>query len=152
MSVKSSSLHQLGIPDGLSTMTYGAMFDHFSKQNVIPVGLLRGVSHTNKAKGNKMDYVVANPVPDTELETTDRVFVLCTSSTKDHITAQSKSIKKDGLSEMHRQERLRDIKLQRNTIHDLDKNMMELKNKHKDIQERITRLSEMALASKQDKE
>lgn len=77
-SVVSSALYQIPIPDNLQARTYGKLFEHLSKENIIPLGILRGVfsNMSSGAKGNKMPYVYTNPHKDTELFTCDRVFVL----------------------------------------------------------------------------
>jgi hypothetical protein len=144
-SVESSSLHQMSIPDGLSTMTYGAMFQHFSNHHVLPVGLLRGVSHTNKAKGNKMEYVVANPAPDTELETTDKVFVLSTARVIKSLNFSGKGHVKDSLAEMHRAERSRELKSHHRSVGDMDEDIHNLKDSHKILMSKLNSLSDISL-------
>jgi hypothetical protein len=144
-SVESSSLHQVSIPDGLSTMTYGAMFQHFSNHRVLPVGLLRGVSHTNKAKGNKMEYVVANPAPDTELETTDKVFVLSTARVIKSLNFSGKGHVKDSLAEMHRAERSRELKSHHRSVGDMDEDIHNLKDSHKILINKLNSLSDISL-------
>ena len=144
-SVESSSLHQVSIPDGLSTMTYGAMFQYFSKHHVLPVGLLRGVSHTNKAKGNKMEYVVANPAPDTELETTDKVFVLSTAKVMNSLNFSGKGKVKDSLTEMHRTERSRELKSHHRSVGDIDEDIHNLKDSHKILMSKLNSLSDISL-------
>ena len=76
--ISGSALYQIPIPDNLETKTYGSLFKHLCKDNVIPLGLLRGVfaNMSMGAKSNKMAYVFTNPPKDTELFTCDRVFVL----------------------------------------------------------------------------
>ena len=76
--VKSSSLYQIAIPDGLESRTYGALFRHLAQTGVIPIGLFRGVFPQMKvgSKNNKMSYVYTNPTKDTELFSCDKVFVL----------------------------------------------------------------------------
>jgi len=79
--VKSSTLCQIPIPEGLESRTYGALFRFLAKNGVIPVGLFRGVFPQMKvgSKNNKMSYVYTNPPRDTELFSCDRVFVLSSS-------------------------------------------------------------------------
>lgn len=79
--VKSSTLCQISIPDGLESRTYGALFRFLAKTGVIPVGLFRGVFPQMKvgSKNNKMSYVYTNPTKDTELFSCDKVFVLSSS-------------------------------------------------------------------------
>jgi voltage-gated potassium channel Kch len=83
--VKSSTLCQIPIPEGLESRTYGALFRFLAKTGVIPVGLFRGVFPQMKvgSKNNKMSYVYTNPPRDTELFSCDKVFVLsCTPTGK----------------------------------------------------------------------
>jgi hypothetical protein len=73
-----SSLYQIGIPDGLESKTYGALYKLLSNRKQIPLGILRGVfPHTKSGpKANKMPYVFTNPPKDTELFSCDKIFVL----------------------------------------------------------------------------
>jgi hypothetical protein len=77
-SVACSALYQISIPDTLTTRTYGKLFELLTQENILPLGILRGVfsNMSSGAKGNKMPYVYTNPHKDTELFTCDRVFVL----------------------------------------------------------------------------
>ena len=73
-----SSLYQIAIPDDLESHTYGALFKHLAKSDMIPLGIFRGVFAQMKTgpKANKMSYVFTNPPRDTELFSCDKVFVL----------------------------------------------------------------------------
>jgi hypothetical protein len=73
-----SNLYQIGIPEGLTTRTYGALYKLLANQKMIPLGILRGVFANTKTgpKGNKLPYVYTNPPKDTELFTCDKIFVL----------------------------------------------------------------------------
>ena len=73
-----SSLYQISIPDDLESHTYGALFKHLAKSDMIPLGIFRGVFAQMKTgpKANKMSYVFTNPPRDTELFSCDKVFVL----------------------------------------------------------------------------
>lgn len=76
--VAGSSLYQIHIPDTIQPRTYGKLVEYYAKDNILPLGILRGVfsNMSSGAKGNKMCYVYTNPHKDTELFTCDRVFVL----------------------------------------------------------------------------
>jgi hypothetical protein len=78
LTMLSSSLYQISIPDGLESRTYGALYRLLSRRKQIPLGILRGVFSNTKSgpKANKMPYVFTNPPKDTELFTCDKVFVL----------------------------------------------------------------------------
>lgn len=143
--VRSSSLHQLGIPDGLGTMTYGAMFEHFSKHEVLPIGLLRGVSHVNKARGNRLEYVVANPMADTELENTDKVFVLCSAATYSRLMHSTRTRNSNGLQEMHRQERIRENRNHNMSVKDMADGIAKLKLRHKVLTSKISSIHDATL-------
>lgn len=78
-SIKGSYLYQIPLPDlEAGARTYGALYQHLSKQGMLPLGILRGTfnSLTVGPKGNKMPYVFANPSKDCELYSCDRIFVL----------------------------------------------------------------------------
>lgn len=76
--ITGSALYQIPIPEDLDTKTYGSLFKYLCKDDIVPLGLLRGVfaNMSMGAKSNKMAYVFTNPPKDTELFTCDRVFVL----------------------------------------------------------------------------
>ena len=76
--VLGSSLYQIPIPDDLESHTYGALFKHLAKSDIIPLGSFRGVFIQMKTgpKANKLPYVFTNPPADTELFSCDKVFVL----------------------------------------------------------------------------
>ena len=76
--VNGSSLYQISIPEDLESHTYGALFKHLAKSDMIPLGIFRGTFAQMKTgpKANKMSYVFTNPPRDTELFSCDRVFVL----------------------------------------------------------------------------
>lgn len=78
MTMASSSLYQIPIPDGLDSRTYGSLYRLLSRRKQIPLGILRGVFSNTKSgpKANKMPYVFTNPPKDTELFSCDKVFVL----------------------------------------------------------------------------
>jgi hypothetical protein len=80
--VISSSLYQIPIPDDLESHTYGALYKHLSKKDIVPVGIFRGVFEQMKTgpKSNKMSYVFTNPPKDTELFSCDKIFVLSQKS------------------------------------------------------------------------
>ena len=73
----SSSLYQIPIP-ALETRTYGSLFQHLSRQGIIPIALYRGVfPSTNLGpKMNAMPYIFTNPQSETEIFSCDQVFVL----------------------------------------------------------------------------
>jgi hypothetical protein len=77
-----SSLYQISIPDDLESHTYGALYKHLAKNDIIPLGIFRGVFTQMKTgpKANKMSYVFTNPPKDTELFSCDKVFVLAQKS------------------------------------------------------------------------
>jgi hypothetical protein len=76
--ITGSSLYQIPIPEDLETKTYGSLFKHLCKDDIVPLGILRGVfaNMSMGAKSNKSPYVFTNPPKDTELFMCDRVFVL----------------------------------------------------------------------------
>jgi hypothetical protein len=80
--VMGSSLYQIPIPDDLESHTFGALFKHLAKSDMIPLGIFRGVFQQMKTgpKANKMSYVFTNPPKDTELFSCDKVFVLSQKS------------------------------------------------------------------------
>ncbi len=77
-SIKTGSLMQIAVPDGLESRTYGSLYKFLSHRDIIPLGLYRGVFPHMKLgpKANKMSYVFTNPAKDTELFSCDRIFVL----------------------------------------------------------------------------
>lgn len=73
-----SSLYQIPMPDNLETKTYGALVKHLANENILAIGLLRGLLYNMNIgpKSNKMVYTFTNPSKDTEVFSCDRVFVL----------------------------------------------------------------------------
>ena len=135
-SYKSQSLYLAPIPDGIEkNRTYGTAFELFNNKGMLPLGLLRGVGHYNKfgVKGNKMEYVVANPPADTELFSSDRIYVL---SHKPPISSSKRA--KDGRNEMRRLEEARKSKqaIHKNTSnHNGD--IGALRMKHTELQSQL---------------
>ncbi len=80
--IKTGSLIQIPVPDGLESRTYGSLYKFLSQRDIIPLGLYRGVFPHMKLgpKANKMSYVFTNPAKDTELFSCDRIFVLSPNS------------------------------------------------------------------------
>lgn len=75
----SAALYQIPVMvEGLESRTYGALYSHLARRNLIPLGILRGIFANTKSgpKNNKMPYVFTNPPKDTELFSCDKVFVL----------------------------------------------------------------------------
>ncbi len=79
--IKGSCLYQVSLPEGLTSKTYGALYQHLAAQGSIPLGLFRGTfANMNMGpKANRMPYVFTNPGKETELFSCDRVFVLSTT-------------------------------------------------------------------------
>ena len=138
-SYKSQSLYLAPIPDGIDqNRSYGTAFEKFISKGMLPLGLLRGVGRFNKfgVKGNKMEYVVANPPGDTELFGCDRIYVL---SSKPPLS--SSKIVKDGRKEMKRMEEARKSKQKSkqstlNFNHDGD--MGALRSRHNEMQRELS--------------
>jgi len=126
--LRSSSLHQVPIPDGLDSMTYGALFTYFIRENIVPLGILRGVSRSNKVKGNKMEYVVANPGKDTELDMSDKVFILSAKAPRPR-----KDGRRDIVAEMRRNESNRRLANHHFSVDDVDASVKMLKSKHTEL-------------------
>lgn len=76
--ITGSSLYQINIPEDLESHTYGALYKHLAKVDMIPLGIFRGIFNQMKTgpKANKMSYVFTNPPKDTELFSCDKIFVL----------------------------------------------------------------------------
>ena len=121
------------------------MFEHFSKHEVLPIGLLRGVSHVNKARGNRLEYVVANPMADTELENTDKVFVLCSAATYSRLMHSTRTRNSNGLQEMHRQERIRENRNHNMSVKDMADGIAKLKLRHKVLTSKIGSIHDATL-------
>jgi hypothetical protein len=77
-SIKGSYLYQIPLPESMESKTYGALYEYLSKQDIIPLGLLRGTFNSLilGPMANKLPYVYANPSKDTVLYSCDKVFVL----------------------------------------------------------------------------
>jgi hypothetical protein len=77
-SLPSSRLYQIPIPDGLTSMTYGAMFKTLAKRRQMPLGIIRGVFESRQfgSRGNKLRYCYTNPPKDAEIFSCDSVIVL----------------------------------------------------------------------------
>jgi len=140
LNMASSSLYQIGIPDGLESRTYGALYRLLSRRKQIPLGILRGVfSHTKSGpKSNKMPYVFTNPPKDTELFTCDKVFVL--SQTPVGVNKYSK----DDSKEMHMYSNLRSRKKTAEDIimmvGDLREEVRRVQSHHHDMDHQLTAL------------
>jgi len=74
--MKGSCLYQIDSPPEITT--YGALFEYFTKQKMIPMGILRGVMPHSMfgPKGNSLPYVYTNPGPSTVVYENDKIFVL----------------------------------------------------------------------------
>ncbi|GBG31892.1 Calcium-activated potassium channel subunit alpha-1 [Hondaea fermentalgiana] len=71
--IHSSELHMIPVPPELHNKTYGDLVGYLNKQEIIPLGLRRGVLQERQ---NVMPYVVTNPPRDMEIKRIDKVFVL----------------------------------------------------------------------------
>ena len=119
-------------------MTYGAMFEHFSKQNVLPLGILRGIPRfqTLGVKGNTKNYVFTNPDKDVELFPCDRIFVIAGTHPRAHKAGVT-----DGVMEIRRMEKTRFDRLSRKTVSDLSEDLNVVKTKHNVIEDSLVELS-----------
>lgn len=93
--VVSSTLFQIGIPDGLESRTYGALYKILVQKGMIPLGLYRGVFPQMKVgpKSNKLSYVFTNPSKETELFSCDRVFVLSPNPVTSHASRSAQRVR-----------------------------------------------------------
>jgi hypothetical protein len=140
---RSSSLFQVPIPDGLETMTYGAMFRHIAKHHVIPIGILRGVFRGFKVgpRKNSLNYVFANPPPDTELFTCDKIFVLAPSFPS-NITATVN--KPDTIADLRRAEEARQRIMEKEIIGAVHEELSSFQDKYKEYAQELNQTSDMS--------
>ena len=92
----SSRLYEIGIPEGLSSMTYGALFHTLVKRGQIPLGIIRGVFKSRQfgSRGNKLRYAFTNPPKDAELFSCDSVVIL-SSKPPNSTPAMEKALRRD---------------------------------------------------------
>eukprot|EP01036_Dinobryon_divergens_P030223 gene30223-39430_t len=76
--IRSSCLYQMAIPEKFYLKKYGDLIQDLYKQNIIPLGLYRGVfaGMTLGANENKCPYVYTNPDKDVTLYSCDKIFCL----------------------------------------------------------------------------
>ena len=74
----SSQLHQIPLPDGLQSRTYGALYKLLFKRGQIPLAIMRGVFRNRGvgSRGNSMRYCFTNPPYDMELFSCDQIVIL----------------------------------------------------------------------------
>lgn len=71
-SINCSSLYQLSPPSHLDT--YGAVFNHFADQGIIAFGIFR--ERIGNQDEREMNFVFTNPSKDTNMFSSDKIFVL----------------------------------------------------------------------------
>jgi hypothetical protein len=86
--VASSCLYQMNLdyyPEYKGIKSYGKLFEALAKVGIVPIGIYRGLLNNMKfgTMSNTMPYVYTNPDKDTELFSTDRIFVLSTAPVRD---------------------------------------------------------------------
>jgi hypothetical protein len=86
--VTSSCLYQMNLdyyPEYKGIKLYGKLFEALAKVGIVPIGIYRGLLNNMKfgTMSNTMPYVYTNPDKDTELFSTDRIFVLSTAPVRD---------------------------------------------------------------------
>jgi len=74
----SSQLHQISLPDGLQSRTYGALYKLLYKRGQIPLAIMRGIFKNRGvgSRGNSMRYCFTNPSYDMEIFSCDQIVIL----------------------------------------------------------------------------